>query len=180
MEATRRSSLFRRMGDLDLSLCLLFNRGVHRRHIQRFFAAVSRLGDGVFWYLLIASLPVTFGRAGVVASLQMVAVGLTGVLLYRSLKHRFLRQRPFVSHPLIRLGAPPLDEYSFPSGHTLHAVAFTLVAVGHFPVLAWLLVPFATLVALSRMVLGLHYPSDVLMGAAIGATLAWASFLVVP
>lgn len=52
----------------------------------------------------------------------------------------------------------PLDEFSFPSGHTLHAVAFSLVAMAHYPVLAWALVPFTASVAVSRVVLGLHYP----------------------
>ena len=67
---------------------------------------------------------------------------------------------------------PPLDRYSFPSGHTLHAVCFAWQAVAHFPALSWTLVPVAALIALSRVVLGLHYPTDVLAGAAIGALLA--------
>ena len=58
---------------------------------------------------------------------------------------------------------------AFPSGHTLHAVAFTLVALAHYPVLAWLLMPFTASVAVSRVVLGLHYPSDVLAATAIGS-----------
>ena len=69
----------------------------------------------------------------------------------------------------------PLDEFSFPSGHTLHAVAFSVVAVAHYPVLAWLLVPFTASVAVSRVVLGLHYPSDVLAATGIGGALAAAS-----
>ena len=72
----------------------------------------------------------------------------------------------------------PLDEFSFPSGHTLHAVAFTIVAIAHYPVLAWLLVPFAASVAASRVVLGLHYPSDVLAATAIGTGLASVSLWV--
>ncbi|HNW79764.1 MAG TPA: phosphatase PAP2 family protein, partial [Candidatus Competibacteraceae bacterium] len=66
----------------------------------------------------------------------------------------------------------PLDEYSFPSGHTLHAVSFSIIAVYYYPVLAWLVLPFTVLVALSRLVLGLHYPSDVLAGILLGAALA--------
>ena len=70
------------------------------------------------------------------------------------------------------LTVAPLDRFSFPSGHTLHAVGFTLLAVHAHPELAWFLIPFTVLVALSRLVLGLHYPSDVLTGAAIGTLMA--------
>jgi undecaprenyl-diphosphatase len=47
-----------------------------------------------------------------------------------------------------------------------------VVAIAFYPMLAWLLVPFTLLVAISRVVLGLHYPSDVLAGAALGALIA--------
>ena len=66
---------------------------------------------------------------------------------------------------------PPLDEFSFPSGHTLHAISFTMVALAYYPALVVLLVPFTVLVALSRVVLGLHYPSDVLAACLIGGAL---------
>jgi undecaprenyl-diphosphatase len=55
-------------------------------------------------------------------------------------------------------------------------VSFTLIAVSHYSELALLLLPFALLVALSRVILGLHYPTDVLMGGVIGAGLAVCSF----
>lgn len=178
MSLLRSTLWLRRASAVDLLLCELFNRGARRRALCRLFALISRLGNGVFWYALMAVLPLTFGAAGMVSAAHMAVVGLAGVLLYRAMKGHINRERPFVHHPQIRLGAMPLDRFSFPSGHTLHAVAFTLVVLHHHPALAAVLLPFTLLVAASRMVLGLHYPSDVLMGALVGAGLALASFLL--
>lgn len=164
MAMTNTEQWRRRFGEIDLSLCILFNRHVRRHAVRRLFAVVSRLGNGVFWYALMAVLPLLYGTTGLTAALHMSAVGLAGVLLYKGLKGHIYRERPFVQHAVIRLGAMPLDRFSFPSGHTLHAVAFTLVVLYHFPLLGILLLPFTALVGISRMVLGLHYPSDVLMG----------------
>jgi undecaprenyl-diphosphatase len=132
----------------------------------------SRLGDGVFWYSVMLALSVAQGRPGVAIALRMLAAGIIGLVAYKLLKSSTSRPRPYLVLGGVRLGIAPLDAFSFPSGHTLHAVAFTLVAVSHFPALASVLVPFTLLVALSRVVLGLHYPSDVLAGAAIGAGVA--------
>lgn len=155
--------------------CLACNRWGARRTIARGFAAISRLGDGAFWYLLMLALPLCGGSRGVQATLHMVCVGAIAALLYRSLKRWTRRPRPFRAHRGIIAHLPPLDEFSFPSGHTLHAVAFTLIALGYFPALAVLLVPFTALVAASRVVLGLHYPSDVLAATLIGIVLAGCS-----
>jgi undecaprenyl-diphosphatase len=102
----------------------------------------------------------------------MAGTGLVCTLIYKWLKSKTSRPRPFAVENAVRAGADPLDPFSFPSGHTLHAVAFSVVAIAFHPVLAWLLAPFTLLVAISRVVLGLHYPSDVLAGAALGALLA--------
>jgi undecaprenyl-diphosphatase len=114
------------------------------------------------------------------AALQMTAVGLVAALLYRTLKRWTKRPRPFRAHAEITPYIAPLDEFSFPSGHTLHAVSFSLIALAWFPWLAPLLVPFTVLVAISRIVLGMHYPSDVLAATLIGGGLAGISFLLLP
>ena len=150
------------------------NASVGVASVRVLFRLASRLGDGVFWYSVMLALIVTQGRPGLEAALRMLAAGMIGLVVYKLLKSRTTRPRPYQVLGGIRAGIDPLDAFSFPSGHTLHAVAFTVVAVSHFPALASVLVPFTLLVALSRVVLGLHYPSDVLAGAAIGAGVAQA------
>ena len=76
-------------------------------------------------------------------------------------------------------GAAPLDRYSFPSGHTLHAISLTVLYGAYEPMMLIVMAPFAALVAASRIVLGLHYPSDVLVGGTIGAALATSSIALV-
>jgi undecaprenyl-diphosphatase len=174
----RTSGLMARLDHAELRLCVTFNRGVRRVGLRRLFLVASRLGDGVVWYVLIGLLPLMAGRAGLGVSLRMAVAGLVGLLLYKALKHRLVRERPFITHQAIVGAAVPLDRFSFPSGHTLHAVCFTILAIDAFPMLAWVLVPLALLIALSRVVLGLHYPSDVLAGAALGEGIAQAAQLL--
>jgi undecaprenyl-diphosphatase len=138
----------------------------------------SRLGNGLLWYVLIATLPLLGGRTGTACALQMLGVGLLNLAIYRYVKRRTCRPRPFVSCPGIRACTAALDDFSFPSGHTLHAVSFAIVLGFHYPWAAWIAGPFALLVAASRMVLGLHYPSDVAVGAAIGVVSAVAVLMV--
>lgn len=169
-----------RLTDWDAAACLRVNRVSRRPWPRRLFHTVSRLGDGVFWYALMLALAAGGGERGLAAALQLALTGLVCTALYKALKGRTARPRPYAVRPDIVCAAAPLDRYSFPSGHTLHAVGFTVVALAHFPGLAPLLVPFTALVAVSRPVLGLHYPSDVLAGAALGALVAWASLALWP
>ncbi|MFO7602564.1 MAG: phosphatase PAP2 family protein [Gammaproteobacteria bacterium] len=164
--------IIRRCHGVDLRLVELSNRLSLKKGVRPAFAIVSRMGDGVFWYSLILLLPVMLGTSAISVSLQMTLAGLLGLVLYKYIKHLTERARPFAVSANISLGTAPLDQYSFPSGHTLHAVSFTLIALHYYPPLAWGLVPLTVLIALSRVVLGLHYPTDVLAGATLGTALA--------
>jgi undecaprenyl-diphosphatase len=164
----------------DAGWCLRANRLGHWNGVRRFFCTISRWGDGVFWYALMAAMVVVDGMAGLAASAHLAATGVIALILYKALKRWTRRPRPFASDVRIRAWVAPLDEFSFPSGHTLHAVAFSIVAIAHYPILALLLVPFTGCVAVSRVVLGLHYPSDVLAAICIGGGLAATSLWLVP
>jgi undecaprenyl-diphosphatase len=132
----------------------------------------SRLADGLLWYTLMVTLPLVGGVTGTACAMQMAGVGALNLAIYRYLKPRVCRLRPFVNCAGVRACTGALDAYSFPSGHTLHAVAFAIVVSYHFPLAALIVAPFALVVAISRVVLGLHYPSDVVVGAALGVATA--------
>ncbi len=174
------AEIFRRVDAAEIAWCLRFNRGCARREIRAFFAVVSRLGNGVFWYALIFSLPLVYGAEAWLEVARLSIVGVIGVVLYKYLKSRLVRERPYISFDRIVAGTAVLDRYSFPSGHTLHAVSFSVLIVEAFPPLWVVCVPFAVLVALSRVVLGLHYPTDVAAGASIGAALAVGGLTLLP
>lgn len=176
MNTLRQSLFVKRMVAFDLTLCTLFNRASHINVIKTLFAFISRLGDGIFWYTLILLLPFAYGLSAITASFHLLAVGAVALLVYKAIKSLTERPRPCMVKKELLLGTAPLDQYSFPSGHTMHAFSFTLVALHYFPELALLLIPFTVLVALSRMVLALHYPTDVLCGALLGSGLAFTSF----
>jgi undecaprenyl-diphosphatase len=165
---------FYRISQLDLALCLRLNRLSHVRLWRSLFRIVSRLGDGVFWYVLAACLPLMYGAAAWPTVGRMVLAGVASLALYKWLKKRTSRPRPFQVYAAISAAAPALDRFSFPSGHTLHAVSFAAVASAGFPELAPVVFPFALLVGISRPILGLHYPSDVIAGALLGAVVARA------
>lgn len=129
----------------------------------------SRLGDWPIWVLLIAAQPLLQPEAGLAYLLQYATTGLIAILIYRLIKTRLCRERPFITFVnLIQCGEPARDRYSFPSGHTMHAVMFCVLTAAHAAWLLALLIPLALLIALSRVGLGLHYISDVAAGAAIG------------
>jgi undecaprenyl-diphosphatase len=176
----REASAFARFDQAELKLCRYLNRSSGLRSIRDLFRAVSWLGNGWLWYALLLVLPMVYGARGLTAIAHMVATGAIGVGAYKLVKQRAVRERPYITHSAIHCASAPLDRYSFPSGHTLHAVSFTMVTTSYFPEWSGVLTAFTVLIALSRVVLGLHYPTDVAAGAALGGALAMASLAVAP
>lgn len=180
MSESKTEMLRDKVNDWDIAGCLYLNAYCHRQAIQRFFAVISRLGDGTFWYGLVLALPLLDDGRGLLVAGKMLLAGGVCALLYKKLKSALVRERPFIRSDKILQGCAPLDRYSFPSGHTMHAVCFSTVVLWYYPVLAWILLPFTLLIALSRMVLGLHYPTDVICGAVLGFLLGALALVLLP
>lgn len=88
------------------------------------------------------------------------------------MKRKYPRLRPYLVLPQTKICKNPLADHSFPSGHTTAIFASVVPFAIHEPILALILLPVAFTVAYSRVYLGLHYPSDCIVGAILGTSSA--------
>jgi undecaprenyl-diphosphatase len=163
------------LDEMEIDLCKKVNRLSRRSWLRTTFVVVSLLGDGGYWVAIGLGMLLVRGTVVLPDIIQIALTCAVGVLLYKQLKQRLVRERPYITDSDILLGTAPLDRYSFPSGHTLHAVSLTIMYTVVEPLMLIVTLPFAILVAASRIVLGLHYPSDVMAGALLGTLLAVSS-----
>jgi undecaprenyl-diphosphatase len=157
-------------------------RRVHRwrppRWFRRWMILATRGGDGWLWYGLSALVLVFGGAARYKAVMAAwIACG-GGALLFLLLKQLAGRKRPHALEPHCWATLLPPDQFSFPSGHTITAFAFTVAVGSFYPHLMGALLFCALSVATSRIVLGMHFLSDVVVGAMIGAGLGCAGFAI--
>jgi undecaprenyl-diphosphatase len=162
--------------DQRLMRCL--NRWQAPRWIRIWMLCATRGGDGWFWYgigLMIAIFggPMRFVAVGTAA----LASGI-GIVLFLRIKKATGRKRPCAIEPHCWATLLPPDQFSFPSGHTITACAVAVSLSLWYPALAPGLLLCAFCVAVSRILLGMHFLSDVLAGSVIGTLLAFGAVAV--
>ncbi len=159
----------------DHRLMRRLNRWRAPRWIRLWMLVATRLGDGWIWYST-AILLLFFGgpqRFAAVSSAALAAV--VGIFVFKALKRLSQRPRPCQIEPHCWSKVLPPDKFSFPSGHTMTASSVALVLTYFYPGLEFPLVFLALSIALSRIVLGMHFLSDVLAGIILGIALGCCS-----
>ncbi len=172
---TRPAAMLNFIDRRDRRLMLRLNRWFPPRWIRVWMLWATRAGDGWLWYalgvvILLFGGPRRFAAAGA----AILAAGL-GIALFLQIKRATGRKRPCALEPHSWAQLLPPDQFSFPSGHTITAFSVSVSLGLFYHDLAPGLLFCAISVAASRVLLGMHYLSDVLAGAAIGTSLAFAS-----
>ena len=163
----------------DRRLMRRVNRWTPPRWMRLWMVAATRGGDGWLWYalapvILLFGGPLRFQALGAAA-----LAAASGIAVFLTLKKAIGRRRPSAFEPHCWATLLPPDRFSFPSGHTITAFAVALSLSRWYPDLAVGLLFCALSIAASRILLGMHFLSDVLAGAAIGAVLAYAATSIV-
>jgi undecaprenyl-diphosphatase len=153
---------------LDRRLFSFINGLPHTPTSDRYVSVLSDLGEGLGWVAGGVALAILGGSKGRRAGVASAAASLAATyVVQRRIKPLFRRVRPFVNREARVVGTRPAD-HSFPSGHTASSFAAATALAFFYPRAAPLAYTVATGVALSRVHLGVHFPSDAAVGGVIG------------
>jgi undecaprenyl-diphosphatase len=164
---------------LECHLFYLINHHYDRKRWNSFFhfythAGGARFTIGVSLCVLLSSL-LSSHQLG----LQMAAALAASHLPVALMKKCYPRKRPYLVLSETKVSDNPLSDHSFPSGHTTAIFSIVTPVVIQLPLIGALLLPVAFLVGVSRIFLGLHYPSDVLVGVLLGTLAGVGSVLLI-
>ncbi|HEY2421496.1 MAG TPA: phosphatase PAP2 family protein [Neobacillus sp.] len=154
------------------------NRHFDKKVLNLFFRTITNLGGAeitiaVTFLLLVLS----SGDARLIALSSALALSASHIPVH-FIKRLFPRKRPYLMIEDTRFPENPLQDHSFPSGHTTAIFSVMTPYILSLPQLSFILIPLGLSVGISRIYLGLHYPSDVLAGAILGTVAGSISFLI--
>src|SRR4051794_9134595 len=148
------------------------------RWVRVWAVVATRGGDGWLWYSMFLVVLFFGGEHKWVTIESCAAAAGLGVLLFMLLKRITGRKRPCEIEKHCWANLLPPDQFSFPSGHSITAFAIVIPLGLFYPSLMIGMLFCAVSIALSRVLLGLHFMSDVLVGSLVGGILGYFSWLI--
>ncbi len=162
--------------EFDCQLFRKINGKFPSKRLNRFFSTITHMGGAIFTTcttLLLILLTTNQWKLVSIASGLALAISSIPVFFVKKILRR---QRPYLVLEEIFVTDKPLKDHSFPSGHTTAIFSLIIPFICMNPILLFALLPIGISVGLSRIYLGLHYPSDVLVGAILGSVTGYFTF----
>lgn len=154
------------------------NRWAPPRWLRLWMVAATRGGDGWLWYAMGVVIALDGGPERFRALAATLLAVSAGIALFIQLKRTCKRRRPCSLEPHCWATLLPPDQFSFPSGHTITAFAVAISLSVFYPAMLVSLLFCALSVAASRILLGMHFLTDVIAGAAIGGVLGYVAAML--
>lgn len=163
----------------DKRLMRRINRWQAPRWFRWWMLLATRAGDGWLWGLIGVAVLLS-ADANRYRAIEAAACAVAcGIAMFHKVKRIFCRTRPRDIEPHCWANIVTRDRFSFPSGHSTTAFAVALSLGSFYPEILPLLLVLAANVAISRVVVGMHFLSDVLVGSGAGALLGYVAFRMI-
>ena len=163
----------------DLIVMRRCNKWMAPRWIRLWMIYATRGGDGWLWYAILSGILLFGGEDRFRAAGSAFVAGSVGIWVFLFMKKAANRPRPCAISAHAWATLRPPDRFSFPSGHTMTAFAVATPLMTYYPDLSLGLLFCAVSIALSRIVLGMHFLSDVVAGGLMGAFLGYLSMAAI-
>lgn len=163
---------------MDALLCEKVQMAAGGSFPDRLMRLLTRMADGPFYLIGGAIALISDYRSGLEFCVVTIAAFTLEIALQKLLKHWLKRERPATGNAKLDFLTAPPDKFSFPSGHTAGAFLFSEMLVSFFGIAAFPLYAVSSLVGLSRIYNGCHYPSDVIAGCVLGIASARLTLLI--
>ena len=170
-----RARVAARLSAPDYFLMHRLNRWRPPRWIRVLMLAASRAGDGWLWWCCGLAVLVSNDAARYRAVAAATLAVIIGIAIFKVVKRTVGRRRPCAIEAHCWSSLLPPDQFSFPSGHSITAFAVAVSLGVFYPAALPVLLFCAATVAVSRVVLGMHFLSDVVAGSGLGAALGYAA-----
>lgn len=169
-------ALFEYISHRDIRLLRVINNSWKCRFLDIIMPVMTYLGSFPFMLIFCtAAFLLSNAVLHTMAIKAMISITIsTGI--GKILKVSVTRLRPFIKIPNLNIKKIDIDKYSFPSGHTTAAFSLAVIITLYFPMFGFIAIPLASCVGISRMYLGVHYPTDVIMGVFIGSTCSFLTY----
>jgi undecaprenyl-diphosphatase len=165
---------------LDLTIFYFFNHTISTGFLDKFFSIITDVTNWYITYLILAGIAFFKGgtKGKIVVITLIILIIITDQTGYRLLKEIIERIRPCNALPDANTPIGCAGGFSFPSNHALNNFAAAFFLIRFYPNYKWIFLITATLISISRIYLGVHYPSDVIGGAIIGIIFGYIFSLI--
>ena len=161
-------NILRKINRFDNYILFIMTKYMQNKYLDRVMPIATKMGNlGAVWVMmaLVLVLDKPYRMIGEVVILTLIVSTIVGEGI---VKHIVARIRPCNQQNSLNLLIPKPMSYSFPSGHTLSSFAVAKVLSMYFIEYKLIFMAIASLIAVSRMYLYVHYPTDVIAGGILG------------